>query len=182
MILEYLRSGKILLTNSRVPVDLIRSEAEYYAMMDFVEDLDLYVSELGIAKKEKADKKPRFDGYYMNRSSGPDRRIIQFQEEGRLKYLRGEQSDTNILVLNAVQKIPELWKADDSIVDNYAHFCNNVLLRGTYQQEDDLIKIRVTLNGPELPGVFQKDKLLLPVSFHSQWAEGGFECYHFSSF
>merc|ERR1719282_188942 len=129
VILEYLRCGKILLTNSRVPVDLIRSEAEYYAMMDFFEDLDLYVKEQGIIKKNaNQEKMPRFDGYYMNGSTGPDRRIIQFQDEGRLKYLRGEQSDTNILVLNDVQKIPALWKGDRSIVENYAQFCNNVLL------------------------------------------------------
>merc|ERR1719282_250791 len=130
VILEYLRSGKILLSNSRVPVDLIRSEAEYYAMMDFVEDLDLYIKEQGIAKKSgDQEKMPRFDGYYMNGSSGPDRRIIQFEDAGRLKYLRGEQSDTNIVVLNSVHKLPDLWKDDQSIVNNYAQFCNNVLLR-----------------------------------------------------
>ena len=139
--------------------------------MDFLDQLEVLIAAQGLQEDTKKEQPvPRLDGYYINGGKEEHRKLLQFQDGGRLKLLCGVDNITNALVLHHIQTLPQIWKEDEAIVEAYARFTTSHLKRGTYQVEGDAITFRVELNGPLLPGVFHQDLLLLPSSLNRFWA------------
>ena len=181
--MEYLRSGHLIFNNS-APVQLVRSEASFYAYLQVVEEIDRYIKRKGCSSNEleNNEKMPRVDGFYTNNRPGTGSRVIHFKDNGKLTYLEGESAKNNIHIFHVVKDMPTLWKEDASTVESYAKFYQQNFLRGYYQTEGACLYIKVAQNSTRIPGVIRKDFILLPRLFADNWETQSFERYTFVSF
>merc|ERR1712137_1218661 len=91
VILEYLRSGQLIFS-SKVPLALIRAEAEYYSLINVVEAIDSHKECKGISDDENIRDIPRIDGFYTNNRTGDSLKVIHFRGKGKLTFLEGDSA------------------------------------------------------------------------------------------
>jgi len=180
VVLDFLRTGLLVIPKD-IPSDVVLHEAEYYALPSLIEAIK--ASEEQSQNELELEKDLiRTDGYYMNNLAGEKKKVIRFSKNQRLLIFYGTKAEEHMKVIYYTWNIPEIWKDEGAILDEYAQFCDKYLRRGTYTSDAQYLRIKVSLSTPSLPGIILPDEILLPQDWKTNWNTTGFEQFKFVPF